>query len=75
METHIIDSNKVWRARQKLRKNVRKDEEFLQNDVSAIFFDGRKNLTLFKEKVDEIRLLECHLETSIALVYMQFTCK
>ena len=22
--THIIDSNKVWRARQKLRKNVRK---------------------------------------------------
>ena len=50
--THIIDSNKVWRARQKLRKNVRKDEVFLQNDVSAIFFDGRKDLTLFKEKVD-----------------------
>ena len=48
---HIIDSNKVWRARQKLTKNVRKDEVFLQNDVSAIFFDGRKNLTLFK-KVD-----------------------
>ena len=50
---HIIDSNKVWRARQKLRKNVRKDEVFLQNDVSAIFFDGRKDLTLFKEKVDD----------------------
>ena len=50
--THIIDSNKVWRARQKLRKNVRKDEVFLQNDVSAIFFDGRKDLTLFKEKAD-----------------------
>ena len=51
--TRIIDSNKVWRARQKLRKNVRKDEVFLQNDVSAIFFDGRKDLTLFKEKVDD----------------------
>ena len=51
--THIIDSNKVWRARQKLRKNIRKDEVFLQNDVSAIFFDGRKDLTLFKEKVDD----------------------
>ena len=51
--THIIDSNKVWRARQKLRKNARKDEVFLQNDVSAIFFDGRKDLTLFKEKVDD----------------------
>ena len=36
--THIIDSNKVWRARQKLRKNVKKDEAFLKNDVSAIFF-------------------------------------
>ena len=34
--THIIDFNKVWKARQKLRKNVRKDEVFLQNDVSAI---------------------------------------
>ena len=51
--THIIDSNKVWRARRKLRKNVRKDEVFLQNDVSGIFFDGRKDLTLFKEKVDD----------------------
>ena len=36
--THIIDSNKIWRALQKLRKNVRKEEVFLQNDVSAIFF-------------------------------------
>ena len=51
--THILDSNKVWRARQNLRKNVRKDEVFLQNDVSAIFFDNRKDLTLFKEKVDD----------------------
>ena len=51
--THIIDSNTVWRARQKLRKNVRKDEVFLQNNVCAIFFDGRKDLTLFKEKVDD----------------------
>ena len=51
--THMIDPNKVWRARQKLRKNVRKDEVFLQNDVSAIFFDGRKDSTLFKEKVDD----------------------
>ena len=50
---HIIDSNKVWRARQKLRKNVRKDKVFLQNDVSAIFFDGKKDLTLFKKKVDD----------------------
>ena len=51
--THIIDSNKVRRPRQKLRKNVRKDEVFLQNDVSAIFFDDRKDLTLLKEKVDD----------------------
>ena len=50
---HIIDSNKVWRARQKLRKNVWKDEVFFQNDVPAIFFDGRKDLLLFKEKVDD----------------------
>ena len=30
-----------------------KDEIFLQNDVCAIFFDGIKDLTLCKEKVDD----------------------
>ena len=50
--TYIIDSNKVWRALQKIRKNVNKDEVFHKDDLSAIFFDGRKDLTLFKEKVD-----------------------
>ena len=51
--THIIDSNKVWRARQKIRKNVKEDEVFHQDDLSATFFDGRKDLTLFEEKVDD----------------------
>ena len=51
--THIIDSNIVWRARQKIRKNVKKDEVFHQDDLSAIFFDGRKDLTSLKEKVDD----------------------
>ena len=40
--THVIDSNKVWRARQKLRKIVKKDEVFVQNDVSAIFLAEEK---------------------------------
>ena len=31
----------------------RKMKFFFQNDVSAIFFDGRIDLTLFKEKVDD----------------------
>ena len=51
--THIIDSRNVCRVRQELKKNVSKEEVFLQNDVSAIFFDGSKDLTLFKEKVDD----------------------
>ena len=51
--THIIDSNKVWRARQKIKKNVNEDEVFHQDDLFAIFFEGRKDLTLFKEKVDD----------------------
>ena len=66
--TLIIHSNKVWRTRQKLRKNVWKDEVFLQNDVSAIFFDGRKDLLLFKEKVDDTLYSKTKKEDHYVLV-------
>ena len=66
--TLIIDSNKVCRACQKLRKNVWKDEVFLQNDVSAIFFDGRKDLLMFKEKVDDTWYSKTKKEAHYVLV-------
>lgn len=48
--SNIIDHHKVWRARQQLRKDMRKKR--IQNDeeIVALFFDGRKDSTLVKEK-------------------------
>ena len=65
--THIIDSNEVWRARQKLRKNVRKNDVFLQNDVSAIFFDSRKDLNVV-QRVDDRWYSNARKENQYVLV-------
>jgi len=50
---NIVDHHKVWRARQKGWKNLHEismDEE----EISAVFFDGQKDITLVKEKIGDI---------------------
>ena len=47
---HIIDSKKSLESTSKAQKVLGKIKVFLQNDVSAIFFDSRKDLTLFKQR-------------------------
>jgi len=47
---NIIDPNKVWRARQQLRKDLRANAN--EEDVTALFFDGRKDKTLVKEYIE-----------------------
>lgn len=48
-KNNIIDPNKVYRARKMLRCKLK--EATVDEDTVAIFFDGRKDQTLEKEKV------------------------
>jgi len=47
--TNVVDHHKVWRARKKLRTNL-SEETSHNNNIQAIFFDGRKDQTLVKTK-------------------------
>jgi len=49
---NIIDHHKIWRARKRQRKLLSETTD-PNEEISAIFFDGRKDSTLVKQKVDE----------------------
>jgi len=49
-KTNIIDPKKIWRAREQLRKSLRKTAEEEQEEIIAVFFDGKQDSTLVKEK-------------------------
>ena len=50
--TNIVDHHKVWRARQTARKSP-KQEPVADEDIQAIFFDGRKDSTLVKQIIGD----------------------
>lgn len=50
--TNVVDHHKVWRARQKVRKSL-KEEAIAEEDIQAIFFDGRKDMTLVKQRIED----------------------
>lgn len=49
-QINIVDHHKVWRARQQLRRAIRATPINNEEETMAIFFDGRKDMTLVKEK-------------------------
>jgi len=50
---NIIDHHKVWKARQSSRRNPQKGKPFDDLHIAAVFFDGKKDYTLVKEKVED----------------------
>ena len=48
--SHVIDHHKVWRARQKLRRNLTESECLRDKEITALFFDGRRDTTLTKKE-------------------------
>ena len=48
--SHVIDHHKVWRARQKLRRNLTESECLRDKEITALFFDGRRDTTLTKNE-------------------------
>ena len=52
-KANIIDHHKVWRARQNTRKELSQSEDFITTNITAIFFDSRKDQTLTKSKLGE----------------------
>ena len=46
----VVDHHKVWRARKQLRKDMRTAGEHIDDEITALFFDGRKDSTLAKEQ-------------------------
>ena len=49
-KTNVIDPKKIWRAREKLRKSLKETTQEEELGIVAVFFDGRKDTTLMKEK-------------------------
>ena len=49
--TNIVDHHKVWRARQKGRQGL-KESSVVDEEINALFFDGRKDMTLVKEEIE-----------------------
>ena len=49
-KTNIIDPKKIWRAREHLRERLKKTAEENEEEIVAVFFDGRRDSTLVKEK-------------------------
>jgi len=49
-QINIVDHHKVWRARQQLRRAIRATPINNEEETMAIFFDGRKDMTLAREK-------------------------
>lgn len=49
-QINIVDHHKVWRARQQLRRTIRATPINNEEEIMAIFFDGRKDMTLVREK-------------------------
>ena len=52
-ETNVIDKQKVWRARQELRRELRERHTEDMEQITGLFFDGKKDMTLMKEKVGD----------------------
>jgi hypothetical protein len=49
-QSHVIDKNKVRRERHKLRKVLQKERNESVDNISSIYFDGRKIVTRFPKK-------------------------
>src|ERR1044072_3192831 len=49
-QINIVDPHKVWRARLQLRRAIRATAINNEEEITAIFFDGRKDMTLMREK-------------------------
>src|ERR1043165_4388376 len=49
-QINIVDPHKVWRARLQLRRAIRATPINNEEEIMAIFFDGRKDMTLMREK-------------------------
>jgi hypothetical protein len=49
-QINIVDPHKVWRARLQLRRAIRATPINNEQEIMAIFFDGRKDMTLMREK-------------------------
>nr|CAH7763285.1 unnamed protein product [Callosobruchus chinensis] len=50
--TNVIDKNKVRRARGKARSLLRKEQVSTKIHIKSIYFDGRKDKTIYQEKCD-----------------------
>ena len=71
--TNIVDHHKVWRARQTPRKSL-KQEQIADDDIQAIFFDGRKDSTLVKQKTGDKRYGTKQVEDHYVLVGEPGSC-
>ena len=41
-QSNVVDHHMVWRAQQQLRKDMKKAGEHIDDEITALFFDGRK---------------------------------
>jgi DNA-binding protein YbaB len=61
----VIDKNKLRRERQKMRKTLQNKQ---MSDINAIYFDGKKDQTLVKVKINDRWYTEKVIEEHIVLV-------
>ena len=64
----IIDNNKLRRERIKVRKQLQDGGNQSVNDVISIYFDGRKDHTLIRNKQDDKWLICIKKEEHYVLV-------
>nr|CAH7728928.1 unnamed protein product [Callosobruchus chinensis] len=56
--TNVIDKNKVRRARGKARSLLRKEQVSTKIHIKSIYFDGRKDKTIYQEKKEHVSIIE-----------------
>ena len=50
--TNVVDKQKVWRARQQIRNQLKESTSNEEDKIIGLFFDGKKDMTLTKQKID-----------------------
>lgn len=66
----VIDRHKIRRERELIRNKIKADIniELSKNEIVAIYFDGRKDLTISKEKIDNKYRFKSTREEHITII-------
>ncbi|XP_053967743.1 uncharacterized protein LOC128869586 [Anastrepha ludens] len=66
--TFVIDKNKIRREKSKIRKALQQEPKTMSEALTSLYFDGRKDETLYQEEVGSKRYRKTRKEEHVSII-------